>query len=85
MNETKTRMAKTLPTRARRTGWQFALHPGDEVTWNDPDAGLCSRTGIIAQIRWARDTREPAHVRSLVGWLTYTDGHTIEILATELS
>jgi hypothetical protein len=26
------------------------LHPNDEVFWNDPDNGLCSRHYLIAEI-----------------------------------
>lgn len=27
-----------------------ALHTGDEITWTDPDDGICSRTGVILEI-----------------------------------
>lgn len=30
--------------------WKHHLHSGDEITWNDPDAGECSRTPIVANI-----------------------------------
>ena len=36
----------------KKDGWQRKLHTGDEVTWNDPDDGLCTRTVTIVSIVW---------------------------------
>lgn len=34
--------------------WRKILKPGDKVTWNDPDHGLCSRTLTIRDITYLR-------------------------------
>lgn len=52
------------------------LQPGDEVTWSDPDAGTCSRTGRISTI----EVRSDGFVR-----LTWADGADLECWARELS
>jgi prepilin-type processing-associated H-X9-DG protein len=69
-------MAKKMETNARRHGWQRQLHSGDEVTWNDPDAGIYSRTGIISVIRFHR-----GHCATIL----FTDGHSVEVVLSELS
>jgi hypothetical protein len=51
------------------------LHPGDEVFWNDPDEGLCSRVYRIASIR----------VIGEVVQITDVEGDALECLAEELS
>lgn len=56
--------------------WRRELKAGDEVTWNDPDAGACSFTGIIAQIEFKPDN---------AAWIMFVDGHEIEVLLSELS
>lgn len=28
------------------------LHPGDQVQWNDPDSGICSKIITIQNIEW---------------------------------
>ena len=55
--------------------WRRNLHPGDEVTWVDPDEGKCSRTGTIAQIKFKPDDS---------AWIMFTDGHEIECFLNEL-
>lgn len=59
-----------------RNDWRRNLHNGDEITWNDPDGGLCSRTGTICEIEYLEDDA----VR-----LTMTDGWHAEVLLQELS
>jgi hypothetical protein len=51
------------------------LHSGDEVTWNDPDEGKCSRTLTIGSIKVTGDI-----VRILD-----IEGDYLECLAEELS
>ena len=56
--------------------WRRHLVPGDEVTWNDPDGGACSRTGIILEIEFTgQDTAD----------ITMTDGWNTEVMLSELS
>jgi hypothetical protein len=57
-------------------GWKYGLHGGDEVTWNDPDDGKCSRTGVIGSIEYIAGDR----VR-----ITWKDGGEVEALIEELS
>jgi hypothetical protein len=52
------------------------LHPGDQVTWNDPDDGLCSKTAVIGSIEVDDDT-----VISII----WQDGGELECYAHELS
>ena len=40
----------------KQTQWVKQLHSGDEVTWNDPDGGLCSKTIVISSIEIKGDT-----------------------------
>ena len=56
--------------------WRRHLHTGDEVTWNDPDEGRCSRTGIICEIRY---------IGNDVAAITFTDGWQSEVPLSELS
>ena len=51
------------------------LKQGDEVTWNDPDDGLCTRTLTIGSIKVTGDV-----IRILD-----KDGGYLECLAKELS
>lgn len=51
------------------------LHSGDEVTWNDPDNGTCSKTMIISSIATKGD----------VVFIFDTKGYYLECLAKELS
>lgn len=51
------------------------LHPGDEVFWNDPDEGSCSRIIKIQSIR----------VNGEIVILTDEDGSTLECFADELA
>ena len=51
------------------------LHPGDEVFWNDPDGGVCSRSLVISSI-------------VIVGEVIIIfddEGGTLECFAVELS
>jgi len=36
----------------RSPQWRKLLQPGDQVTWTDPDQGLCSRTLTISDIQY---------------------------------
>ena len=65
-----------MPKTKRKPGWQKQLHAGDEVSWNDPDAGLCSVTGIIAEIRFMHDNSAS---------IVFTVGHHLEVFLSELS
>jgi hypothetical protein len=55
--------------------WIHALHPGDEVYWNDPDNEECSRRLIIQSIEFANEVVK----------ITCVDGNYLECLASELS
>jgi len=57
-----------------------ALHPHDQVTWNDPDAGECSGTLRILNIRVLESTSVDP-----VCQITRTDGSYLEVYASELS
>lgn len=52
------------------------LHAGDEVYWNDPDNGLCSKTIKIATIEV-----RPCYTVIITG----DDGSYLECFASELS
>ena len=56
--------------------WRKHLHSGDEVTWNDPDDGLCTRTGKISAIEYL-----PENTASII-WM---DGSLTEVYLSELS
>ena len=51
------------------------LRPHDEVTWNDPDNGVCSRTDKILEIRINGD----------IVTIMWMDGAVLECFARELS
>lgn len=55
------------------------LHSGDEVQWNDPDEGLCSKVLQIASIVVFDDGPNPM-VR-----IEDKTGSTLECFASELS
>lgn len=50
------------------------LHSGDEVFWNDPDGGLCSRHLKIQSIRLEDDTAT----------IVEPDGSVVEVFLDEL-
>lgn len=56
--------------------WKYGLHNGDEVTWNDPDDGACTRTLTIQSITYLGDNT----VR-----ITDKAGGELECLLSELS
>jgi hypothetical protein len=56
--------------------WRRQLHSGDEITWNDPDEGTCSRSGTILEIEYLDED---------VAKITFTDGEYLEVLLEELS
>jgi hypothetical protein len=51
------------------------LNPGDEVFWNDPDDGVCSRVYVISRICISGD----------IITITDVDGSDLECFAKELS
>lgn len=51
------------------------LHAGDEVRWNDPDGGLCSKTIHISSIE----------VKGSIICITDVNGDYLECFAKELS
>lgn len=51
------------------------LHSGDQVKWNDPDNGLCSRIVTIGSIE----------VNGTVVHITSIEGDELECFARELS
>ena len=51
------------------------LHSGDEVTWNDPDDGICTRTLTIQSIK----------IKGEVVCITDSEGQYLECLSSELS
>jgi hypothetical protein len=51
------------------------LHSGDEVFWNDPDGGACSRSIVIAKIE----------IKGETVCITGKDGSYLECWAKELS
>lgn len=52
------------------------LSPGDEVYWNDPDEGLCSRVLTIDKI-WVEDEGQTVTIRDI-------DGYEVDCFAGEL-
>lgn len=59
------------------------LKPGDIVTWNDPDGGICSRTSQIRYVRLAHDEDlEPEEMAVSIEW---ANGGYIQCFASELS
>jgi hypothetical protein len=61
--------------RTQTKGFKMKWQTGDEVKWNDPDGGACSRTGTILTIEEIGDGAVA---------LTMTDGWHSEVLLTEL-
>jgi len=51
------------------------LQPGDEVFWNDPDAGACSRPYTIGTIK----------IKGTIVSITDVSGDTLECFGHELS
>lgn len=60
-----------------------ALRPGDQVKWNDPDLGLCSRIITIASIEICNED-ENADEDDAVIKISGTDGGYVEAFAHEL-
>lgn len=58
-----------------KSDWRRSLHSGDEVKWNDPDGGLCSRTGVIGSIIYEGDCAT----------IVWKDGDVTQVLLEELS
>jgi hypothetical protein len=56
--------------------WRRNLRGGDEVTWNDPDDGLCSRQGVINLIKYTGQN---------TATITWEDGDVTEVFLSELS
>ena len=56
------------------------LHCGDEVFWNDPDEGRCSRIYKIACITMPPDLQKDDPI-----WIEDEDGSHIACYADELS
>ena len=58
------------------------LHSRDQVTWNDPDQGLCSRTDYILDIEVTPGFRNARQCPVFIRWI---DGGELECFASELS
>ena len=58
----------------------MALRPGDEVYWNDPDEGLCSRPYKIQSVGVSEQEKYdiPLHIVDV-------SGDVLECFASELS
>ncbi len=56
--------------------WRHSLGRDDEITWNDPDEGLCTRKGIIQSIVYGADDSAS---------ITWNDGTTTEVYLHEIS
>lgn len=56
------------------------LQPGDDVFWNDPDNGACSRYYRIQAVRVCPDNGE-----NTVAVITDVDGSELECFIKELS
>lgn len=52
------------------------IFEGDEVTWNDPDEGTCTRTGILSDIEY---------IGGETFRIVFEDGWETEVYAEELS
>ena len=52
------------------------LHPGDEVHWEDPDEGMCSKTGNVVYVSMNTDNS--------VVVVLFTDGTYLECFPSEL-
>ena len=60
-----------------------ALQPGDEVKWNDPDRGLCSRVIKIFAVEVCSDG-ENDNEDDVIIKICDTDGDYVEVFAHEL-
>lgn len=60
-----------------------ALRPGDQVKWNDPDRGLCSRIITIASIEICNED-ENADEDDAIIKIEGIDGDYVEVFAHEL-
>lgn len=56
--------------------WKRDLRSGDEITWNDPDDGLCTKTFVMQSIEYLSDD---------VVRITDKDGGVLEAHLHELS
>ena len=65
-----------MKNRKKLKNWQRNLHKGEEVTWNDPDNGACSRTAQIVAISYFGEDSAS---------ITWPDGTSTEVLLSELS
>lgn len=67
---------------AAQSRFPYNLRAGDEVRWNDPDGGICSRTDRIQLIQY-----EECEVGELpeTATITWPDGSCVECFLTELS
>jgi hypothetical protein len=54
-----------------------ALQTDDQVYWNDPDGGLCSRIVAIQEIRWIDDEHDAVRINT-------KEGDCLEAFITEL-
>jgi hypothetical protein len=58
----------------KNNDWRKHLHSGDEVTWNDPDNGTCSRTDVIQDIVYGEDD---------TAWIQWKDGSEVQVFLSE--
>lgn len=61
--------------------WVKKLHSGDEVFWNDPDDGECSRDFVIGSIKCHLESGE----RDFPVTIYTQEGDVVECFASELS
>jgi hypothetical protein len=64
------------PSRLGKSDWRRQLQRGDEITWNDPDGGLRSRTGEILKFEYSGEE---------FACITFDDGAYLEVFLQELS
>lgn len=57
------------------------LHTGDEVFWNDPDEGACSKYIVIRSVEYHGERGDP----DCIIHLSAEDGSDLECFAHELS
>lgn len=62
-----------------------ALRSGDEVFWNDPDEGTCSRVLRIGTIEVVGAADEDIKEKNPVVVIMEVDGSVVECFASELS
>lgn len=62
-----------------------SLHNGDEVFWNDPDEGLCSRPVTIRELTIHSVVNEGCETEEAALTISERDGGTLECFASELS